>query len=399
MFPADLPQWLIVGIAVFMGACVGSFLNVVIYRWPRGLSVGEPKRSFCPECGTQLPFWLNLPILSWLLLRGRCYFCKAPIPARYVLVETVTMLLFLAVCLVFLPSLGWLGVAALWVFVSLLVVATGIDAEHFYIPDRINLGGLLIAFAFSALVPALHERDIWWQGLTQSLIGASCGYVLLWLVVFVGKLFFGRIEHDFREKPARLRIREGKSPEGGYDTVLINLGDQKYEWGEVFFRKWDRIEIEAEEVKLRYESEASDANGKREEIISVRQKNAALKQTGFTIFQDSLLIDGQRIQLADVSQVTVERLRYARIPREAMGYGDVKLVAMIGAFLGLESLLICLFVASISGALVGVIQKLLGEKLWGRQLPFGPYLAFGALVFLFFGEDLWRWYFTNVFQR
>lgn len=83
--------------ALIFGCCVGSFLNVVIYRLPLGLSVGKPKRSFCPNCKYQIPMWLNIPILSWLLLRGKCKNCSQKISPRYLGVELLTGLLFLGV--------------------------------------------------------------------------------------------------------------------------------------------------------------------------------------------------------------------------------------------------------------------------------------------------------------
>src|SRR6266704_793937 len=103
--------------AFVLGAVVGSFLNVCIYRMPLDLSVNEPRRSFCPECKTQLKWYQNIPLLSWLFLQGRCANCGSQITFRYFVVELVTALLFLAVWLQF----RWPIVLAYWVFVSLLL--------------------------------------------------------------------------------------------------------------------------------------------------------------------------------------------------------------------------------------------------------------------------------------
>jgi leader peptidase (prepilin peptidase)/N-methyltransferase len=86
----------VIGVGIlFIGLCVGSFLNVAIYRIPLGLSVNEPKRSFCPHCKTQLPAWQNIPVLTWLLQRGKCRKCRAPITVRYLIVEVLTGALYL----------------------------------------------------------------------------------------------------------------------------------------------------------------------------------------------------------------------------------------------------------------------------------------------------------------
>src|ERR1044072_1070598 len=97
--------------AFILGAVVGSFLNVCIYRMPLDLSVNKPRRSFCPVCKTQMKWYHNIPLLSWVFLRGRCASCASPIPARYFVVELVTALLFLAVWL----QSSWLVAIAYWV--------------------------------------------------------------------------------------------------------------------------------------------------------------------------------------------------------------------------------------------------------------------------------------------
>src|SRR6187455_467110 len=133
-------HYLFATFAFVLGAVVGSFLNVCIYRMPLGLSVNEPKRSFCPSCKKQIPWHQNLPLLSWLSLRGRCANCGARIAFRYFAVELLTALMFLAVWLWF----PWQIAIAYWVLVSLLIAATFIDFEHFIIPDEITVGGVAV---------------------------------------------------------------------------------------------------------------------------------------------------------------------------------------------------------------------------------------------------------------
>src|SRR4029077_3066896 len=132
-------------IVVFvLGAAIGSFLNVCIYRLPRELSVNRPRRSFCPHCKAPIPWQQNLPLISWIVLRGRCGSCGQRIPFRYFGVELLTALLFLFVWRTF----PWNVAIAYWVFVSILLVATFVDLEHFIIPDEITIGGTMAGIAW-----------------------------------------------------------------------------------------------------------------------------------------------------------------------------------------------------------------------------------------------------------
>ncbi len=155
---------------VILGLVCGSFFNVCIYRIPRGLSVVSPP-SHCPRCGRRLPFWLNIPLLTFVLLRGRCYFCRQPISWRYPLVEGLTGLLFGLAAWRFGFSRELLGALVL---IFLLVPITFIDLEFQIIPDTFSLGGVVVGLAGSW----------WWAGLawSESLLGAVCGYAVLWLV-------------------------------------------------------------------------------------------------------------------------------------------------------------------------------------------------------------------------
>jgi len=144
-------QFLLRVFAVVLGAAVGSFLNVCIYRWPADLSINKPRRSFCPACKQPIPLYHNLPLMSWILLRGRCANCGAKIAFRYFAVELITALLFLIIW----QSFAWQMAIAYWIFVSLLIVGTFIDLEHFIIPDRVTIGGIFAGVLCSAAVPAL----------------------------------------------------------------------------------------------------------------------------------------------------------------------------------------------------------------------------------------------------
>ena len=180
-----------------LGAVIGSFLNVCIYRIPLGQSVSRP-RSHCFGCGKTIPWYHNLPILSWFILRGRCAYCKSPISFRYPLVEALTALLFLLVFLMWgnpgLLALNHLQtpelIPFLWLFAASTVVNVMIDLDHRILLDRISLGGTLLALAASAAFPTLHGYMLWHQGLLASLIGAAAGFGLGFAIAWLGERIF-----------------------------------------------------------------------------------------------------------------------------------------------------------------------------------------------------------------
>lgn len=241
----------------FLGAVVGSFLNVCIYRIPVGHSIVSPG-SRCPQCHAAIRWYLNVPIISWLVLRGRCANCHTRIPLRYPLVEGLTGLLFLLVFYRF----GWHVVTPIfWLFAAALVVVTFIDLDHQIIPDVISLPGIPIGFLCSFFIP--------WVGWFDSLLG---------IIV------------------------------GGGSLYLIAIGYK------------------------------------------------------------------------------------ALTKKEGMGGGDIKLLAMIGAFLGWKAILPVIFISSLLGSLVGVPLMLMKKADGKLAIPFGPFLAIGAVTFLLFGPILIRWY-------
>mgnify|MGYP000911881948 CR=1 FL=1 len=366
MSPPFLFDVFLPGVAFAIGACIGSFLNVVIYRVPNGLSVNEPRRSFCPRCKTQIPFWLNIPLLSWLMLRGRCKWCGASIDFRYFLVELLTAICFLALFKHGIAPYGLAGVVALWVVAALLISATFIDFDHFIIPDSITIGGTVAGLAASFAIPALHGEQLWWKGGLMGLLGAAVGFSLLWLIVLMGKMMFGKIHHRFDE-PTDFEISQ---PGGEEAPILIRLGEHSYEWGDVFFRKWDRLEMEVQELSFDEEK---------------------VEFTSFRVLGDALELDGERVELDAVKKVS-GKITSAVVPREAMGFGDVKFMAMIGAFLGWQAAVFAIFAASLIGAVVGLLQKGVFREQWSRPLPFGPYLALGAFLWIFTGPAVWFWY-------
>lgn len=148
-FAAAFP-WFFPTAAFLFGACVGSFLNVVVYRVPKGESIVSPG-SHC-ACGQPIRWFDNVPIVSWLLLRGRARCCGRPFSARYPFVELLTAVLFLVCWRTFLPSVAICGA----VFLSCLVAATFIDLDHMIIPDVFTIGLAVLGVILSLWVPALH---------------------------------------------------------------------------------------------------------------------------------------------------------------------------------------------------------------------------------------------------
>ncbi len=161
-----------------IGAMLGSFLNVCILRWPREESVVRP-RSRCPGCGELIAWYDNVPIVSWLLLRGRCRRCQTPISIQYPLVELTTSLLW--------AFMGWYYGATLAgltgaVFFTILLGITMTDAREYLIPDEFSLGGLVLGILFS--IPG------GFSAIASALIGAATGLALLWMVGALGARMF-----------------------------------------------------------------------------------------------------------------------------------------------------------------------------------------------------------------
>lgn len=251
-----LPFWLFAVYATVVGLLVGSYLNVLIHRLPRDEST-VVSRSRCPHCSAPIRPWDNVPLLSYLVLLGRCRACKTRISPRYPLVEALTGALFLACFLRFGPTVGAVGAAT---FCALSVALAFIDVEHFLLPDKLTLPGLVAGLAFATWLP--------WTSLQRSALGALLG--------------------------------------GGGLLALYGL--------------W-----------------------------------------------------------------------YALRREEGMGLGDVKMLAMQGAFLGWPGVLLTLLLSAVAGAAVGVALLARGGTL-KTQLPFGTFLAAGGVATLFFGPQLIAWY-------
>lgn len=244
------------GVAALLGALLGSFLNVVIYRLPRKESIVFPP-SRCGSCQARVAPWDNIPVLSWLLLRGHCRRCHAPISLRYPLVELAGAAISAVLFRQFGPTVTF--AAYLWFCLALLAVML-IDLEHRIIPDAITLPGTALGLLL------VRWTQVTWL---EALLGAALGF-----------------------------------------GVLLAVG-------------------------VAYE-----------------------KATGV----------------------------------EGMGGGDVKLAAMMGAFLGWQGVVLSIFLGAFMGSLVGVAAMAGGRGGRRTALPFGTFLAPAAVIVLFVGPALWRWY-------
>jgi leader peptidase (prepilin peptidase) / N-methyltransferase len=275
----------ILGVALLLGLIIGSFLNVCIVRIPRGESIVRPP-SHCTGCGREIRPYDNIPVISWLVLGGKCRVCKTAISWMYPTVELVTGLLFLACAAAFGPTL--LGVK--WAILSALVITlVATDIRERILPDKINFFGLAVAIVISGFLPPADGVSTWLSSkmfdfpppmpvlsVADSLLGALVGGGLLWVVA---------------EGYFRLRGREG------------------------------------------------------------------------------------------------------------MGLGDVKMMAMVGAFVGLEGTLLAILIGSLLGSVIGLAFIAIFRKGQDYELPFGAFLGAGTMIVVFFGTRMLDWYQTVALLR
>ena len=358
------PWWFVPVVA--LGACVGSFLNVVIYRLPLGLSVNEPKRSFCPQCRQSIAWWHNLPLISWLQLRGRCASCRASIPFRYWLVECITALLFAACWL----QHSAIAAPVLFLSMALMVAITFIDAEHQIIPLALTTIGSVAAVGFSCfdhgllhLSDPLTESAPWWQGLRDSALGWTLGFFGLWSVVLLGKLFLGKKVIAF-DKATAWEVVDAPTDQ---DPLLFRCDGDDIPWYDLFYRKSDRLILECSEILV-------DGAPRGAGTLVIRA-------------EDIVLPDGEVVALESIKKLSGHTTK-ATIPREAMGMGDPHLLGMIGALFGGPAVLF-----TVAGSAVyAIVAAMIGRIGFGKPLPYGPFLVLAALTWLFGGWRIWQGY-------
>ncbi len=247
------------------GLCIGSFLNVCIYRIPKRKSIVFPA-SHCPRCKKPLKWYHNIPVLSFIFLRGKCAFCGKSISLCYPIVELISgVFALISFNRFYLEGGNFYLFLIYYAFLCSLIVITGIDLKYFIIPDVIDIPGILFGIIFSTIFPLMQNADTHFKG------GL---YALLSVLISAGTLYF---------------------------IAVI---------GSIIFRK------------------------------------------------------------------------------EAMGLGDVKLAGLFGAFLGYKLALLSIFLSSVIGSIFGIAMILFGKAKLQTRIPFGPYLAAGAFISLFYGEEI-----------
>ena len=298
--------------AFVFGTFVGSFLNVCIYRIPRGKSIVFPP-SHCPECKAKIRSYDNIPIISFLILRGRCRTCHATISLQYPLVELFTAILFL---LLFRRFGATLDFVFLFVFAAAMVVVSGIDLSHRIIPDRISLPGIAVGLLYSLVTSRTTLLD--------SVVGVVAG---------------------------------------GGSLLLVTLGY-------------------AGIVRLREKIKGTPGQEETEQALAALSLDELKKEAALYGIDTENLRSRKEIVTA-----------LGEAKREGMGAGDIKLLAMIGSFLGgWRPILFVILLASFLGCVVGVPLMLIKGRDSKYAIPFGPFLGVSAIIYLLWGAEIIGWY-------
>lgn len=348
-----------------LGLCVGSYLNVVIYRMPRGLSTNEPSRSFCPHCKKLIPWYLNLPLLSWVLLRGKSACCHQRIAVRYLLVELVTAVLFAGLSYYYSYD-GVLAQALICLWAACAIAIFVIDWEQMIVLPRICLvavGAALLLAVFSPSFCSAGDAVDAQQGMLYCLLGGSVGFVLLKAIALLGRACFGRKKQNFDAATPW-----SMSATADDEDIRLLVDGKSYLWSELFFEESHRIVFYDARLEL---SGRAPIDG-----------NITMTPTHI------ILPDGEQIALADYQSATGTCRAWEQL-REAMGSGDAWIALAIGAFCGWQGVAVALVV----GSFIGVLWALVTRVSRGVPMPFGPCLLLGCFVYLMdWHQVLWNEY-------
>lgn len=362
--PDFLPFWFLPLACALFGACIGSFLNVVIYRVPRGISINSPARSFCPECKTPIPWSLNIPVVSWLWLKGKCRSCGMSIPKRYWLAEVMTALLFGGIAWAN-PDQPILSIAFICLWCAIGLAVAWIDAENMLVYPSLTLAGTL--FGLVAVLSGLDLLDLseptWDEALISSLFGAITGYILIRGIIVFGRILFGKWSCDYPEGASWELVE----PADDMDELLLRLPDRDYGWSHMFSRPGDAVLLQKASI-----------------IIDGEEREAG----DWVMTEESLVSPtGETIPLADIHSArgTVSHIDGRR---EAMGGGDAWIMMMIGSLCGWQGVLFSLFIGSIFGIITGIAAR----RSQGQPIPFGPSLLAAAFIWVLGGHALWSAY-------
>ena len=385
--------------AGLLGALIGSFANVVVYRLPRGESIAFPG-SHCPTCNHELSPFELVPVLSWLVQRGRCRSCSSRISLRYPLVEALMAAGFVLIWWQWPPSqAGWTFLPLALLFALLLILAA-IDVDTYTLPDVLTLPGLAVAL----LAPLLYASQDGLPSPVAALTGAGLGAGVLVLINRIGALVMRR----FRDTGERLWPI-------GFDQV--NLAALAGALAGLQTGLAAAAISLAANLALRRPVRLPEPLALALWLLALLLAAAGVTISPLSALGGSMLAAGAVAMagalywwLAELSgKVEPENSNYdatgsadaatatsADPPAGAegeepvaMGFGDVKLAAVLGALLGPEKLLLALLLSFLLGAVGGVTGRLLGGE---RTVPFGPYLVTAAVISLFLGDALIRWY-------
>ena len=348
--------------SVLFGGCVGSFLNVCIFRIPaEGMTVWRPKGSFCPRCETPIAAKDNIPVLAWLALRGKCRTCREPIPVRYPLIEFVTAMMFLGLWLRFGPTTeeavmtasAWLPVLFWWVVFSLMLVISMIDIDLQIIPDELSVTGGALLLLVAPFIPGV-PYDLWLVAPVIETLGTS-GEGLL---------------PDARlalQVPLALAL-------GALAMFLMRRFNRDYE-GKV--RTW---------WQTRWAGAVGIALGV---LVGGWLADPRWLAEAFAQKLTASLL-GAAVGSGVI--YSIGRIGTLAFRKEAMGFGDVKLMGLLGALVGAKFVLLSIFLASFLGSVIGLWIRFATLK---PEIPFGPFLCAGAAILIVAESgvhDVIEWY-------
>ncbi len=437
-----MPDWLPIIFLAVLGACVGSFLNVVIYRMPRGMSIVHPG-SHCPRCNQSIRWYDNFPVLSYLALGGKCRFCKVPISPRYALIESITAVLFVGLYDAFYKAginglfgnlqTDWPLFLAHLVLIAVLVVISALDLEYYLIDVRITYFAILVGIAAWVFLPGLRfvEREALSGvrlGLYGGIYGAAVGMVIrhIRLMRKAGEM----PESETGMEDSDLEKESSASPAGPVwviALIIFALGSislviwsaagagfvEDYKLRGLMYVVWAFLAIVAGGIPRRQSDQ---------EIVEIieQEKPAARKTAGKELagllpviigFVAGFLLLGRSgvFQAAYYWQIGpfmpvmgltwalvglilaagfgwVVRIGFTLIfGKEAMGTGDIYILAAIGTITGPAVAIVGFFVGSVIGVF-GIVVLLLWKT--SRALSYGPWIAIGTLVCLLFHDPI-----------
>lgn len=366
---------LIVIFAGILGLLVGSFSNVLIWRLPRRENIAFPP-SHCPKCDHQLHAIDLVPVFSWLSLGGKCRYCKAPINPRYPVVELVTGGAYAAIAALYPVTTYGLAPLGLMFLFTILLAGSLIDLEVFELPDELTLPGVALGLLFAFLHKGVGNLP----NLPEALNGALMGAGIVVLISLLGSWVMRRFrERQYPEFPI------------GYQQISLGLlvGAWLGPWVALLAAAASMI-LNVVAKKVIPMPEIVTLGGF---MVSIVLGSSGMGPGILGMLHNGLAGAGAVSLLAGVYWwIANSRSKAADTGDDdtptdpvAMGFGDVKLMAAIGAFLGWQAVLVALVVSVFAGAIIGLILMAMKK---GNKLPFGPYLAIGAVVALFWGPQI-----------